>query len=132
MRDRVARLFRGIRSERAEGREPVPVVPPRGEGEHDSERDREAGQADAAAVRARFEQVQGQEEERNPLHEHRERPRGPRRTWAAEDTEGECAHDQHRQPGIVVAAAGEVQRKQRVPARERAGEGPPASKQRCQ
>ena len=76
----------------------------------------EAEVPDPPALCPRFERPQRQEDDGDPLDEDRARPRRSRPVAATGCCERQSRHHEHGHPGIVVAAAREVEREQRVPA----------------
>ena len=79
-------------------------------------------ETERTARAAPLERSQRQEDDRDPLHEHRERPDGARALRRPAAASASAAGDAGRDPGVVVAAAGEMDREQRVPAHERGRE----------
>ncbi len=72
--------------------------------------------------RSRSEQLEGQEGQGDPLERSRERPTGPCRSRATATRQHDGTERRDHHPNIVVAATGEVDREERIPADRGGGE----------
>jgi hypothetical protein len=114
-----------VARKRLERFEPVPPEAPRRDGEYNGTGCREAEMADGPPAGARLEQAEREKDHGDPLDENRGGPCGTRQLPAADRHGGERSHDERGHPGVVVSSPGELEREQRIPPDECAGEGSP-------
>jgi len=122
VRKGVAGLLVRVLRKRAERLEPPEAVTGRRHGEERRGREDEAAMVESRAGTASGEGTEREEDERHPLHEHGRRPGSAGPDLAPRRGESERADDERCHPGVVVAAAREVDGEQRIPARESARE----------